>query len=65
MKSCGSVYTGQTKQYLKNCIFQHLTNIKKPITQHKSLTNHCTEFSYQFDYDNVKIIYNERITKNV
>ena len=59
-KDCDNVYIGQTNQYLKNHMYQHKVNIKKPVTQHTSLTNHKTNFSHQFDYDKVKVITTEK-----
>ena len=62
-KNCDKMYIGQTKRYLKTRISVHENNYKKGPKQHTALTRHELDNSHRFDFNNVKILTNEKKLK--
>lgn len=57
---CDAVYVGQTSRQLRTRISEHRNDIRRNNTTHSVITEHRLEFDHDFDWDNVKILDNER-----
>lgn len=61
--NCPSVYIGQSKQYLKDRIYQHKNSIKKclssPLFPNTALTDHAIHSFHNFDFINPIILHKE------
>ena len=62
-KYCNKVHIRQTKRYLKTRILEHKTNYSKSLKQQMTLPKHQLDKSHRFNFDNVKILANEKNEK--
>ena len=67
-KNCTKVYIGQTKKYMKKRIYEHKNNCEPK--QYTALTKHQFDNCHRFNFDNIRILdnersYKERITKEM
>lgn len=56
---CGWRYTGTTKQYLKERIYQHKYNINIKNNEHSALCDHAIRNNHTPLWDQVKIVHHE------
>lgn len=67
-KDCPGCYIGQTKQYLKNRVYQHKHSIKSTLNNlnnKTALTTHTLDKNHNFDFENTEILQMERNYNNV
>lgn len=53
---CPKTYIGQTKQYLKNRIYEHKNSIKNTNQNLTALSKHAIDNLHNFDFNNVQIL---------
>jgi len=58
---CEASYVGQTKRCLKVRLNEHRNHIKRNTTHNSVITEHKLEFKHEFDWENIKILDEERI----
>lgn len=59
-KNCNGVYIGQTKQYLKNRIKGHESNLRGNNADKTALSKHAMEEGHSFDFANTRILKTEK-----
>jgi len=57
---CDASYIGQTKRQLRTRIKEHLSDIRKKTGSPSVITEHRLNHNHDFEWDNIKIIDNER-----
>jgi len=58
---CEASYVGQTKRCFKVRLSEHRNHIKRNTTHNSVITEHKLEFKHEFDWENIKILDEERI----
>jgi len=59
-RDCDATYVGQTGRTLKTRISEHRNHINRNTSTQSVITEHRTNFSHEFDWDNVEILDRER-----
>jgi len=63
-KDCDVSYVGQTKRQLRTRIKEHRNNIKLDESKHSVISEHMLSCNYSFDWNQVRILDTEFITKD-
>ncbi|XP_044760971.1 uncharacterized protein LOC123318413 [Coccinella septempunctata] len=58
-RDCDGCYIGQTKQYLKTRMSQHIRDCRN-LSQATALSTHAVVNDHSFDFDNVRVLYTEQ-----
>ena len=60
-KDCDASYVGQTGRKLKTRAAEHRNHIRRNTNSHSAITEHRLNYNHDFDWENIKILDNERI----
>ncbi|KYN19346.1 hypothetical protein ALC57_08319 [Trachymyrmex cornetzi] len=64
-RDCEASYVGQTSRCLKTRINEHRNHINWNTTQHSVITEHRISHHHEFDWENIKILDNERALNKI